>query len=227
MFQGTKYRRSLIQVLLFKQDLHQHLLSVFAPDLPIQGEHLALLRSELRDFRTFDALKIGCQNMTEPSATLPPEFQTMPDHAQRLAAYIVNVIFRDHEDNKIFQQPAGKKRNIKEWVDSSPDLRMIAAEAKNAGLAGSGPQASASSCPALGMSLPSICSIAFPQLNDEGYNEETTEVYDTVKLRVEEVKQMMTRRIRILDSKVDDATSGCPDSQMFSVRDRMRVGALL
>lgn len=220
MFQGTKYRRSLIHALLFKQDLHQHLLNAFAPGLEIQGEHLALLRSELRDFKTFDALRTGCQDMLAPSATLPAKFLALPDHAQRLAAYIMNVIFRDHDDKKIFQQPAGKKRNIKEWVDSSPDLQMIAAEARNAGLAGSVP-ASGSSCPALEMGLPSICSIAFPQLDDEGYNEETTVVYDIVKRSVDEVKNVVTRLIRVLDSKVDDGTSGCPDSQMFSVPDRV------
>lgn len=214
MFQGTKYRRSLIYVLLFKRDLHHHLLNVFAPELKIHGEHLALLLSDLRDFKTFDALEIGAQDK-EPSATLPAQFRTMPSHAQRLVAYIVNVIFRDHEDKKIFQQLAGNKRLIKEWVDSSPDLQMIAAEAKNAGLAGSVPGASASSCPAPGMTLPSICSIAFPQLDDEGSNEDKSEVYDIVKRSVEEVNSVMARCIRVLDSKVDDATSGCPESQML------------
>ena len=195
MLSGAKNKRSFLSLLLFKRELKNYLLQQFAHDeLKLDAEEQTTLRELLHDFAAFDSVD-----------WLEHGVASMSLRAQGLAEFCKNVIYGIQTDPKLLVERPSHWKDVTEWVQSCNALQILAAQSKAAAAIGDQPIALQCSDPT-DTSIPHVLSMAFPWLVGDALSQAMKE--NVIQAHVQKVELLMSKLVRVLDAKVDDATCG-------------------
>lgn len=186
---GSKYKRSMLAVMLFKKRLKCYLLTVFATEiLKLQERDVATLCGALNGFASFD----------EMSDSARQALDSLRSPAKELAAFIGNVIFGVDMDQGLLT--ASLQQHVADWVLARPELQCLVTAVAPPEL----PGAILAAC-----NVPHICSIALPWLTTADKEQDLPpDAKNIIARHTEEVDRLMTMYVRVLDPKVPDDTFG-------------------
>ena len=194
--QGSQCKRSILCVLLFKQQLKNYLLGTFAEQiLKLERCHVITLQEHLNGFASFD-------KMTD---SLKTRLESMCGLSGRLARFIVNTIYGVDADRRL-GTGISTLPSAEEWAIACPELQNMLASVAPQGCWANGELVPQGVTIAYAGDIPHVCSIALPWLTadkEKGLPLDVRELIDGHKRKVDGLLQEF---VRVLDGRVADDT---------------------
>ena len=192
--QGSKWKRSILLVLVFKRRLNNYLLGTLATQT---------LKLDLQDVNTLcEALK-GFASFDQMTDNLKVRLKSMSDLARQLASFIGKNIYGVGMDQSLMNGTLALP-SADEWVLACPELQSLVAAVAPRGHASGEPVLQGAI--AVAGDVPHICSIALPWLTANKEQELPADVKQIIDVHKVKVAGLLNDHVRVLDAKVADDT---------------------
>jgi hypothetical protein len=192
--QGSKWKRSILLVLVFKRRLNNYLLGTLAAQtLKLDLQDVTTLQEALKGFASFD-------QMTDD---MKARLESMSDLARQLARFIGKNIFGVGIDQNLMNGSLALPSS-EEWVRGCPELQSLVATVAPWGQASGEPVLQGAI--AVAGDIPHICSIALTWLTANKEQELAADVKQIIDVHKVKVDGLLNDLVRVLDAQVADDT---------------------